>query len=284
MNDDEVFIQSVGLGIVGNLILLPQSFPLLFDNIPNFVDMALSLVMHPFERLEKRTEALMLINNFVVSFCQEASVEVKSEIINIFENCGFFEHLSENLSRSAESFLALSELILNLTLIDEEFIRKQALNGHVVQNLILVDHAPSFNSESMKRIYDRQTDHTNSESFLMGQKNAFKIFLLLQYDSDAVRTLLCESASLMPYIAKNVSMNILASSKNWYDPSLCLNTFWLLGDIIEYISMDKLKVLISSVGRNILSLLCVTLGLRKESIDISLHLLSRLLHLEFEDE
>ena len=155
LDDDELLIQKEGLGIMGNIILLPGSYPFLSVKIPHFVDMALSLILDTDCHPEKGKEALLLVNNFIASFCSvhgktaEAHPEPIAEAINILENGGFFSKLEDLVSRNemSPSFSqALSQLLLNLTRANSEFMKAQLHKGVITHVLLSTISVRSISS------------------------------------------------------------------------------------------------------------------------------------------
>ncbi|KAJ3327409.1 hypothetical protein HDU76_011848, partial [Blyttiomyces sp. JEL0837] len=155
MNDDERMIQKYGLGILGNLILIKESYHYLCTKMPQFLDMAFSYVLD-FDRSDiLRTEALLIINNFVITFCHDNKLspvnlipsnedsltdidtteentsdtqnEKVLELLKIFDHCGFFDRIRETLDgeRVSVSYrCAMAELLLNLTILAPDFVFK----------------------------------------------------------------------------------------------------------------------------------------------------------------
>ncbi|TPX31473.1 hypothetical protein SmJEL517_g05189 [Synchytrium microbalum] len=161
LNDDEKTMQKVGLGILGNLILVKGSYQYLCIKIPQFLDMAFAYILD-FERVESiRKEAFLVINNFIITFCvdnklkggsmetDESSIDQDvidlnnivgngngkigpdptSELLKIFDHCGFFDKLRDVLSeppRAAVAYrTAVSEILVNLLLINPDALRSR---------------------------------------------------------------------------------------------------------------------------------------------------------------
>ncbi|KAJ3128918.1 tRNA-splicing endonuclease subunit Sen34 [Physocladia obscura] len=154
LNDDEIIVQKSGLGILGNLILIKDSYPLLCLKIPQFLDMAFLFALD-FERsYTLRKEALLIINNFLITFCHdnkiseiallpisdESLVDIQAslkdeskddedsnslnkvlDLLELFDNCGFFEQLKALLvdcDKFAIIYMdALTQLLLNLCIL-----------------------------------------------------------------------------------------------------------------------------------------------------------------------
>ncbi|KAI9346486.1 hypothetical protein BDR26DRAFT_855664 [Obelidium mucronatum] len=74
LNDDERIIQKYGLGILGNLILIKNSYPLLCLKIPQFLDMAFLYALDFERNYTLRKEALLIINNFLITFCHDNKI------------------------------------------------------------------------------------------------------------------------------------------------------------------------------------------------------------------
>ncbi|KAJ3416813.1 hypothetical protein HDV05_008398 [Chytridiales sp. JEL 0842] len=157
LNDDEKQMQKHGLGILGNLILIKESYQHLCPKIPQFLDMAFSYALD-LERSEPlRKEAIVIINNFLITFAHDnkfstvplipggddiqqdvemvpadldsmPSQGALPQLLSIFDQCGFFERLRELLDadKTMISYIcSLSELFLNLSLITPDFLHKK---------------------------------------------------------------------------------------------------------------------------------------------------------------
>ncbi|KAI9356550.1 hypothetical protein DFJ73DRAFT_230265 [Zopfochytrium polystomum] len=206
LNDDERMIQKFGLGILGNLILIKDSYHHLVVKFPQFLDMAFSYLLDHERSEQLRGEAALIINNFLITFCHDNKIaapdlisggldflqqEVPSssgvfsasipsdlpsprshnyhdpihtssrpwsssslrhmpseqreklataadaeekiaELLGIFDHCGFFERLHSILDSdfgSSSYRCALSELLLNLTLLAPTFLSNALLLG-----------------------------------------------------------------------------------------------------------------------------------------------------------
>lgn len=68
VNDYEPIIQIFGLGIIGNITLLPGSYHQLSLHITHFLDMALSIILDHECFSETRKEAILIVNNFLTTF------------------------------------------------------------------------------------------------------------------------------------------------------------------------------------------------------------------------
>ncbi|KAJ3247805.1 hypothetical protein HDU77_008438 [Chytriomyces hyalinus] len=168
LNDDERIIQKYGLGILGNLILIKDSYPLLCVKIPQFLDMAFLFVLDFERNYMLRKEAVLIINNFLITYCHDnkissvpllsqsdesladisavsknadgdssvvAQLHEKdskiSELLDIFDHCAFFEHLGD-LIRGCDEFA---------------IIYMDALTG-LLLNLMILASKPMFSKLS----------------------------------------------------------------------------------------------------------------------------------------
>jgi hypothetical protein len=156
--DDEIRIQKLGLGILADLILIPESYQFVLQKTPNFLDMAFSFALDPDRSYFLRKESFHVVNNFLVRFCRDHGLdpvgrpdcvlkqydsnilgnnEVQTtstpaiyQILAIFENCLFFERLRDVLE--GKNFVlgypaALSELLNNLAHIAPGYVCQKVL-------------------------------------------------------------------------------------------------------------------------------------------------------------
>ncbi|KAJ1566419.1 hypothetical protein HK405_009882, partial [Cladochytrium tenue] len=143
LHDDERDVQKHGLGILGNFVLARDSYPHVVALLPRFLDMAFSYALDHEGPEALRTEALVIINNFLIMFCHDnrlmsaatplllgasdggatapgllaphvsvvsdvsmttAHEESKAEeLFGIFEHSGFFEKIHEVLASAGAS-------------------------------------------------------------------------------------------------------------------------------------------------------------------------------------
>ncbi|RKO89702.1 hypothetical protein BDK51DRAFT_31841 [Blyttiomyces helicus] len=162
LDDDEKVLQKLGLGTLGNLILMKGSYRFVCAKIPQFLDMAFAQALD-FERAEgQRKEAIGIINNFLITFCHDHKViEVEllpgnedslseidtgwaagptgeggpmngydptKELLHIFEQFAFLDRVHE-LLESGRAMVAyrgaVTELLLNLSLAAPDFVRRK---------------------------------------------------------------------------------------------------------------------------------------------------------------
>ncbi|KAJ3298784.1 hypothetical protein HDU79_006827 [Rhizoclosmatium sp. JEL0117] len=191
LNDDERIIQKYGLGILGNLILIKNSYPLLCLKMPQFLDMAFLYVLDFERNYTLRKEALLIINNFLITFChdnkisqvallptsdeslaeidmEEASRQLNSpdpynkisELLELFEHCGFFEQLRA-LVADCEKYTivymdALTGLLLNLCILSPQFMHQKLCD--------LDTWTVLFNFLGTLYLDEVETDETSSSS------------------------------------------------------------------------------------------------------------------------
>ncbi|KAH9247266.1 hypothetical protein BASA81_015147 [Batrachochytrium salamandrivorans] len=142
LHDDEKIMQKYGLGILGNLILIKGSSVYIEAMIPQYLDMAFLFALDTEQHISKRKESLMIINNFVATAFQGPRKSAKlndshmgkqsaerllpeSDLIHIFEGCGFFEQFDALLCyrRPDVAYMAaVSELFLRLVEISPGYI------------------------------------------------------------------------------------------------------------------------------------------------------------------
>lgn len=145
-SDDEIRLQNIGLGIMSNLILVPESYHFVMQRNPNFLDMAFAYALDVDRPEEIRKESFHLINNFFVRFTRDhdirsvfhkdslmefderllfvenstrtdASRPPVYQFLRILENCLFFDRIVDVLENSKFIFgypSAFTEFLLNL--------------------------------------------------------------------------------------------------------------------------------------------------------------------------
>lgn len=189
MNDDDKSIQSIGLGILSNIVLEKTSYRYLYHKIPRYLDMALSFLLD-FERSEYiRKEAVCVVINFLYTFGKDLSEEFSkssisplsrtpspmipwspqrqqqdplADMLKVFERTGFFDRILYVMDCEPEFIslrLALTELLLNLTLLAPEVIGTRLKQGNVWPVLLkyLLSATPStWTSISLSRLSDEK--------------------------------------------------------------------------------------------------------------------------------
>ncbi|KAJ3085978.1 hypothetical protein HK102_013638, partial [Quaeritorhiza haematococci] len=75
LNDHEQIVSKSGWGILGNLVLIKDSYAHLCVRIPQFLDMAFTCILDlQYRGTGIRKEATLMVNNFLISFCNDNSI------------------------------------------------------------------------------------------------------------------------------------------------------------------------------------------------------------------
>lgn len=213
LSDDEIRVQKIGLGIIADLILIPESYESITQKIPNFLDMAFTYALDPDRQEIIRKEAFHLINNFVIRFCRDHDLTSATlskatdrsqntylmQLLEGFENCLFFDRLSEIFE--PERFIlgypsALTELFMNLMLIAPEHMKQRlsetGLFGNLVKQILSIDSLNSliYNIDEGGyipwRVYRRDIFHeTRLVGILTAQTHIIRIIRTL-YDQQSL--------------------------------------------------------------------------------------------------
>ncbi|KXS13482.1 hypothetical protein M427DRAFT_58538 [Gonapodya prolifera JEL478] len=238
LNDDERQIQKIALGILGNLILIKGSYQYLCVKIPQFLDMAFSYVLD-WERSEGvRKEALLTINNFLITFCRDHNLDdtrfllrvqdsangvVESnvnspynpvkELLGIFEACGFFDRLREVLADDVaqpEYRLAMMEMLLNLSIVAPEFVRNLLCDLSIWRELPrnLDDewkHYVNPQSPDLKAFQNfvaRQHETIYKRDFDLIKITTLQTIWMLIHGSESVKRVVLSTSDIFPTIMR----------------------------------------------------------------------------------
>ncbi|KAI8903532.1 hypothetical protein EDD86DRAFT_261089 [Gorgonomyces haynaldii] len=265
VNDDETIVQTLGLGILGNLILYPGVYPYLLEKAPQFVDMAISILGNLNEPTEKRQEACLLINNFIVSL--SSSQPHLSEPIHILETCGFFTCLDEIISTSFLGlFEALTELLLNLTIAHKEFMIPQLFKS--IQ--LLIGFRYHFQHEfdpSVQRLAIKQFHQINDPLIERAICNVLQMVKLMTIGSDEALGFIVKASNILQLL----SFSIERESQS---------TFRILGhvlvDVLSYLSREESRIFLNPHLSSLLRMITQALDTDRH---ISLHLLSKIVEI-----
>ncbi|KAJ3233269.1 hypothetical protein HDU81_002362 [Chytriomyces hyalinus] len=286
LNDDERIIQKYGLGILGNLILIKDSYPLLCVKIPQFLDMAFLFVLDFERNYMLRKEAVLIINNFLITYCHDnkissvallsqsdesladisavsknadgdSSVATQSqekdskisELLDIFDHCGFFELLGD-LIRGCDEFAiiymdALTGLLLNLMILASKPMFSKLSNANAWEPLLaylsasfppMVDEDRLDESKLPLNIRCRKTQFLACYQVYIKsmQNNVLNIVLLAVTSREAALQHFVESTTLLEVLQRVVMRTpgdrTLADQK-------CLNTtLEILTAVVQSIS------------------------------------------------
>ncbi|KAJ3194689.1 hypothetical protein HK101_002163 [Irineochytrium annulatum] len=236
MNDDEKLMQKYALGILGNLILLRGSYACVLAKIPYFFDMSFSFILDFAKEDFLRKEAILIINNFLITFCQDNKItplellpdrnddndcvdgndEHRNEstnpmatILQLIDNCGFFDRIRDTLicDRSMVAYrCAMTELLLNLFILTPDVIYRHLIDSSAWQVLIdyLVDSADPYEitktsalSANLVRNQFKKIYGCYMERI---RNNVFNIVLFAVYEKPQCRLHAIENTSLMQHI------------------------------------------------------------------------------------
>ncbi|TPX39566.1 hypothetical protein SeLEV6574_g07118 [Synchytrium endobioticum] len=245
LNDDEKIVQKVGLGILGNIILVNGSYQYIVIKIPQFLDMAFAYALDC-EKMESiRKEAFLVINHFLITFCLDnklsggsfgtscyfdpVSAESGSngnirnmsaprpitELLKIFDHCGFFDKLREVLSdvpRAAIAYkTAVTEVLLNLLLVTPSAMRSRisaqsgwptivdCLNpAHEARELDEDDESDV--SSSYKLFRRRQFASIHGSSIDLLRCNVLQCIRLASYNDSETRRLLVSTTDVVAVV------------------------------------------------------------------------------------
>ena len=123
--DDEIFVQQQALGMLSNLICVPEAYRFITQKIPGLVDMALAYALDSDRADVVRKEACLIINNVFVSQHRSKTAD-RFRFRGMLEQALFFDRLRDMLS--LERFVAghsqgILELLLNLAILDTDYVR-----------------------------------------------------------------------------------------------------------------------------------------------------------------
>ena len=219
--DDEIKIQACGIGIISNLILIRESYKSIMVKIPNFLDMAFAYAMDNDRNDAVRKEAILVINNFFYRFCQDCETpahptnEELIQVFKVFENCLFFERLTEMLNDRL-FFLshptALIDLLLNIGVVAAKYLREQFVQNdlwHPLLHLLLsksecddlIRHAPVKTAIPSYEYLRCQTLFREcGAEILQAQQGIIKLIELLCSDP-SVRSAIAKSPSYLRSLA-----------------------------------------------------------------------------------
>lgn len=270
--------------------------------------MSLSLIMEVDGQSEKRKEAILLVNNFFVSFCikhgiyilkTESNNETESlknieQLFNILENCAFFEHLELLLLQGDGNdsyYEALSQLLLNLTIAHPHLMREKITKDSNLHSLLSIctPHPPHMTHMGKSSLLEGQSSKLyqlrNNQTRLFTIRNTMQIIRFLIFDSEGVSTHLVTTTQIISHI--DISIDLCWAERDcslhW---DLALVVFSVMSDILHLIPSEDLQSVLShETGTKLFELL--EFGTRKKDIE-SMHvihiLLSKalLLHPDFE--
>lgn len=299
LNDDESIIQTCGLGIIANLILLPDSYSQLFRKVPHYVDMGLSFVMDLEEAHEKRKESVLLVNNFFSLFCKESqkdSLGSIAEAFGVFENCGFFDRLEDLMSSGdadPQYYDALTQLLLNLTIVDPAYMNRHFQQGTTLQYLLEIA-SPGYepttkhisDSDILNRFAKKQFVDSNALLIISTKTNIIQIIRLIMNDAREVASQLLNTTRISSIISENISCCREEISKPnpdtvYHRAALC--TFGLLAELLADLSSQDLVLICGhgAGGERLIELLLYCIRQGADSQKIAFRLLSRLLATHF---
>ncbi|KAJ3211481.1 hypothetical protein HDU67_004517 [Dinochytrium kinnereticum] len=252
LNDDEECIQKNGIGILGNFILMPQSYDALFAKIPHLISMAFSFAFDQDRETTLRKECLLLIKNFVVAFCFEdhqstlpiyleeatrGSDESIGKVIEMFESCGLFENLGA-LGASDEGDivyrLALSELVLLLSLFIPDVIyeKVKAKDAWKSFERYLIDDEPTGecepnHSDMVDKLRCRQRKVLHAESELQVFENIIQTLRHCSYNRPTAVSYFVNHTDLFTIVLNLIGREDTCSTSR---PKLEFHAFHLLSE------------------------------------------------------
>lgn len=304
LDDDEYVIQTAGLGILGNLIYLPGSYQYISQKTPHFVDMALSLIMDMNAYSEKRKEAVLMMNNFIVSFCggfvetgKKAKLTIKENIdesINILENGGFFDLLEDLLTRGeiSPSYLeALSQLLLNLTILNTDFMKLQLMKGSIIHALLSISTPQSIKnvitnqSLSLGSFFKEQFDTSYASTYLCIQCNTSKIIRILLQTSPELSDCIFRTTKVILYLQSLIltGWDLVNQADSFEEAweSICIS-FDLIAILLrDSRSEDSALLFNPEIGHKIFELLLLAIKQKNKITYVAYSLLARILTLDF---
>ncbi|KAJ3294090.1 hypothetical protein HK104_003942, partial [Borealophlyctis nickersoniae] len=170
--DEDTGMVQLGLGILSNLILMRGSYAHVSGAVPRFLDVAFECLLDAGRGEGVRKEGVGVVVNFLVTYCRDSKIgrvgggasdgssmggsrstrsspsasqpqqeetEAVSEMLTVFDKCGFFERVGE-LLRCPPNWVAyrcaMSELLLNLTMISPGHVRRKVREADAVLTLV----------------------------------------------------------------------------------------------------------------------------------------------------
>jgi hypothetical protein len=211
---------------------------------------------------------------------------------SILEGCGFFSRLEEFLSKGeiTTNYLeALSQLILNLTMIDVNFMRTELLKGTIINTLIsiseprlLLNHTSQSNLLNLIREQDYYICNELSLSSIV--KNVLQIIRLLSYGSEEMARELVNKTKIIALIASNIhySWDITKSTQTFHENVVI--SFLLLSELLSELSEQDAMQLFSPgmTGIKMFELLLYGIQVKDQEIRMFCHmLLSKILSIHY---
>ncbi|KAJ3350970.1 Serine/threonine-protein kinase plk4 [Entophlyctis luteolus] len=334
LHDDEIAIQKSGLGILGNMILIKESYPLICAKIPQFLDMAFSYVLDAERNYTLRKEAVLIVNNFLITFCHDNKLNQFSllpssdeslaelnqlsresvsgndidDLFELFEHCGFFEHLKSVISDcgtfSVVFMDALSALLLNLCIVAPKIFFVKMGGSDTWDGLLMflestytLPNNPllgvsSDNSSVLVTFRESQYKTCFSHFIESTQYNILSLALiLLSENDDVLNAYVVQNLHILDHIKGLASY--LSTEHMWTSQTtskVISVSFCILAEVVKLPSLCdnvKLSSWLATDG-NALNILqgCVSIiaasgGLDPELVKVSCLLLARLLSMHF---
>ncbi|KAJ3393904.1 Serine/threonine-protein kinase plk4 [Entophlyctis sp. JEL0112] len=334
LHDDEIAIQKSGLGILGNMILIKESYPLICAKIPQFLDMAFSYVLDAERNYTLRKEAVLIVNNFLITFCHDNKLNQFSllpssdeslaelnqlsresvsgndidDLFELFEHCGFFEHLKSVISDcgtfSVVFMDALSALLLNLCIVAPKIFFVKMGGSDTWDGLLMflestytLPNNPllgvsSDNSSVLVTFRESQYKTCFSHFIESTQYNILSLALiLLSENDDVLNAYVVQNLHILDHIKGLASY--LSTEHMWTSQTtskVISVSFCILAEVVKLPSLCdnvKLSSWLATDG-NALNILqgCVSIiaasgGLHPELVKVSCLLLARLLSMHF---
>ncbi|KAJ3202052.1 hypothetical protein HDU82_007653, partial [Entophlyctis luteolus] len=329
-----IAIQKSGLGILGNMILIKESYPLICAKIPQFLDMAFSYVLDAERNYTLRKEAVLIVNNFLITFCHDNKLNQFSllpssdeslaelnqlsresvsgneidDLFELFEHCGFFEHLKSVISDcgtfSVVFMDALSALLLNLCIVAPKIFFVKMGGSDTWDGLLMflestytLPNNPllgvsSDNSSVLVTFRESQYKTCFSHFIESTQYNILSLALiLLSENDDVLNAYVVQNLHILDHIKGLASY--LSTEHMWTSQTtsrVISVSFCILAEVVKLPSLCdnvKLSSWLATDG-NALNILqgCVSIiaasgGLHPELVKVSCLLLARLLSMHF---